>query len=571
MSDNVRAIKERVDLVSVVSRYLTLTKSGQGFKGRCPFHKDDTPSFTVSPEKGLWHCFGCGEGGDLFGFVMKIERLTFPEALERLASEAGITLERKGEGEKDRLRPALAEAAEHFARNLTDSKGGRRAREYLVSRGFDEASWGRYGLGYALSSWDDLKGKLGKRYGEKLLVDLGLLVSGKETSYDRFRDRVIFPIYDLANRPIAFGGRAFEGEPKYLNSPKTPLFDKGRELYGLSWARDEIARRQSAVLVEGYTDVLSLHQAGLANAVGSMGTALTQEQADLLGRFAKEVVVAYDRDAAGGAAALRGMQILRNSSLEVRVARFPEGDDPDSLVRRDGREAVEAALAEARPFHLVFIDALRERHSLADLSGKEAALAEARPFYQGLASLPLRQEIAGLVADLLDLPVERVMEDLGGRRALRRGEEAAPAQERWGEEEVILALLLRGEATWERVAAHAGPEDFSERHRPIVEAIAAAGEPFDTSQVVARLDEESARHASYLALAPVEFSDAEKAVTDALRRLVRLPEIEGRLASLRDDIRHSEAVGDRAKLDELQEAYRALVAEKVLRRRNGRG
>jgi len=205
-----------------------------------------------------------------------------------------------------------------------------------------------------------------------------------------------------------------------LNSPKTPLFDKGRELYGLSWARDEIARRQSAVLVEGYTDVLSLHQAGLTNAVGSMGTALTQEQADLLGRFAKEVVVAYDRDAAGGAAALRGMQILRNSSLEVRVARFPEGDDPDSLVRRDGREAVEAALAEARPFHLIFIDALRERHNLADLSGKEAALAEARPFYQGLASLPLRQEIAGLVADLLDLPVERVMEDLGGRRAPRR-------------------------------------------------------------------------------------------------------------------------------------------------------
>jgi DNA primase len=571
MSDNVRAIKERVDLVSVVSRYLTLTKSGQGFKGRCPFHKDDTPSFMVSPEKGLWHCFGCGEGGDLFGFVMKMERLTFPEALERLASEAGITLERKGDGEKDRLRPALAEAAEHFARNLADSKGGRRAREYLVGRGFDEASWGRYGLGYALSSWDDLKAKLGKRYGEKLLVDLGLLVSGKETSYDRFRDRVIFPIYDLANRPIAFGGRAFEGEPKYLNSPKTPLFDKGRELYGLSWARDEIARRQSAVLVEGYTDVLSLHQAGLANAVGSMGTALTQEQADLLGRFAKEVVVAYDRDAAGGAAALRGMQILRNSSLEVRVARFPEGDDPDSLVRRDGREAVEEALAEARPFHLVFIDALRERHNLADLSGKEAALAEARPFYQGLASLPLRQEIAGLVADLLDLPVERVMEDLGGRRALRRGEEAAPAKERWGGEEVILALLLRGEVAWERVAAHAGPEDFSEGHRPIVEAIAGAAEPFDPSQVIARLDEESARRASYLALAPVEFSDAEKAVTDALRRLVRLPEIEGRLASLRDEIRHSEAAGDRAKLDELQGAYRALVAEKVLRRRNGRG
>jgi DNA primase len=212
LRQDVQAIKERIDLVSVVSRYVTLTKSGSGHKGRCPFHKDDSPSFMVNGEKGLWHCFGCGEGGDVFGFLMKIERLSFIEAAQRLADEAGISLTSSREdGERDKLRGVIAAVAEYYAANLGNTAQGARARAYLESRGFDEAAWPRYGLGYALPGWENVKRAFGARFGQDVLLQAGLLVEGEKGTYDRFRDRTMFPIHDLSGRPIAFGGRAFEG------------------------------------------------------------------------------------------------------------------------------------------------------------------------------------------------------------------------------------------------------------------------------------------------------------------------------------------------------------------------
>jgi DNA primase len=567
---DVQQIKDRIDIVSVISRYLTLTKSGANYKGRCPFHKDDTPSFMVSPEKGLWHCFGCGEGGDVFAFLMKIEKISFPEAMERLASEVGISVKQRGDGEREKLRAINAAVADYFADNLTNKAAARKAREYLIGRGYEEDSWERFGLGYALPGWNQLRKHFLRTYQEKILLDLGLLVAGKESPYDRFRDRVIFPIYDLAGRPIAFGGRAFEGKPKYLNSPKTALFDKGRHLYGLSWAREALQARQQAILVEGYTDVLSLYQAGITHAVGSMGTALTQGQADLLGRFVEEVVIAYDRDAAGGAASLRGMQILRNSGLSVRVARLPQGDDPDSLVRRDGADRFLEIVNLAVPFHLFYIESLKERYDVRTLAGKEGALAEARSFYQGIASLPLRQEIAERLSEVLNLPVEGVVEDLSGRRSRRRpAKETQEPGPRWGAEEVILSLLLRGEVGWERVAAVASPDDFSPHYRPIVEALSMEGDPLDLSLLMQHLDEESTRRVSYLTLVPLRFTDVEKALQDALAKLVRLPAIEKRLVALRQEIKESEERGDRDRLDRLQRAYSVLVAERLSRRIDG--
>ncbi len=565
---DVQAVKERIDVAAVMSRYLSLVKSGQTYKARCPFHKDDTPSFVVSAEKGLWHCFGCGEGGDLFAFLMKIERISFPEALERLAAEAGVELKRRGDGERDELYAITARAAEFFSENLVRPSDGDKARQYLLGRGLSPEVWTRFGLGYALDRWDHLKAAFGKRYGTKVLIDLGLLVEGKENPYDRFRDRVMFPIYDLSSRPIAFGGRTFSGEPKYLNSPKTPIFDKGRTLYGLSWARDAIAAGRSAVLVEGYTDVLSLHLAGIGQAVGSMGTSLTQGQADLLARFADEVVIAYDRDTAGGAGALRGMTILRNSGLSVRVARLPEGDDPDSLVRREGKERMDGLLTEAVPFHLFYLESLSGRHDLRTLAGKEEALDEARPFYQEIASLPLRQEIAGHLADLVNLSVEQVMQDLSGRPSRRPGMEPGGESDRkWGAQEVILSLLLRGKADAQAVFSLVSPEAFTGAFRPIAEELSRASELTDLSLLMRDLDEESAKLSSFLALAPIEFSDAEKALGDAMARLVTLPAIERRLAGLREEIKQSEESGDRSRVDELQGTYRALVVQKLSRRK----
>ena len=570
---DVQAIKDRIDIVSVISRYLTLTKSGANYKGHCPFHKDDTPSFMVSPEKGLWHCFGCGEGGDVFAFLMKIEKLSFPEAAERLASEVGLSLNRREDGEREKLRAINSEIAAYFSANLADSAAGSRGREYLIGRGYEEETWEQFGLGYALPGWENLKKRFAKRYGEKLLLDLGLLVAGKDSPYDRFRDRVIFPIYDLAGQPIAFGGRAFEGEPKYLNSPKTALFDKGRHLYGLSWARDALRERHTAILVEGYTDVLSLHRAGVTHAVGSMGTALTQRQADLLARFAEEVVIVYDRDAAGGAASLRGMQILRNSGLSVRIATLPEGDDPDSLVRRDGAKRFLEIVDQAIPFHLSYLASLKERHDLTTIVGKERALTEARPFYQGIASLPLRQEIANRLSSLLELPVEGVIADLATGRVKRKPlEEVNRAEEKWGSQELILSLLLRKEVEWKRVRDVISMEDFSEQYRPIVKELALEGESFDLSAFLLRLDEESKRRVSSLVFAELTFTDVDKALQDALIKLVKRPAIERKLAALREELKDVEKKGDHERLNELQRAYSVLVTERLSRRGiNGAG
>ena len=280
MSDrtDIERVRSRLDIVAVVSRYLTLTKAGSSFKGRCPFHKDDTPSFVVSPEKGLWHCFGCGEGGDVFGFVMKIERLSFGEALERLAGEAGVRLSRSSSGEQESLHAVMDAASAYFQRALAESPRAARAREVLTARGFPQETWPRFALGYAEPSWDGLKRHLGRSFDLPSLESLGLVVRSEQRSYDRFRDRIMFAILDLAGRTIGFGGRAFDGSPKYLNSPATPLFDKGRQLYGISWARDALQASRSAVLVEGYTDVLSLHVVGIG-LIRTMTTPLTMPPA----------------------------------------------------------------------------------------------------------------------------------------------------------------------------------------------------------------------------------------------------------------------------------------------------
>jgi DNA primase len=524
---DVQAIKERIDMVALISRYVSLTKSGASFKGRCPFHKDDTPSFVVSAEKGLWHCFGCGEGGDVVGFLMKIERLSFVEAAARLAAEAGVAFATKEDGE-------------------------------------GEGTWKRYGLGYALPGWDGVKRAFGAKHGIDRLIQLGLLVDGEKGTYDRFRDRTIFPIYDLSNRPIGFGGRAFEGEPKYLNSPATPLFDKGRQLYGLSWARDRIKEEKRAILVEGYTDVLTLHEAGITHAVGSMGTALTSGQADLLGRFVEEVVIAYDRDAAGGAASVRGMQVLRNSGLSVRVARLEEGEDPDSLVRRHGTEAMLQAVEEAVPFHRFYLETLAALHDPKTVTGKERILAEARDFYRDVRSLPLRQEIARGIADLLDLPADGVGRELaGGARSVRLDVPVEVKEDRWGEEEILVSLLLRGDIDWKRISPDVTADDFSPIYRPIIEAVENLGGLPKLSDWLEDLDGATARRARELQLSENAFEgDTERAVQDAVDRLVRMPRLERQLAEVDTQIRACAEAGDWGRWEELTRQQRDLKLEK---------
>jgi DNA primase len=413
-----------------------------------------------------------------------------------------------------------------------------------------------YGLGYALPGWDAIKRSFSK-HGEAVLLKLGLLVQGDKGTYDRFRDRTIFPILDLSGRPVGFGGRAFgDQQPKYLNSSQTPLFDKGRLVYGISWARERMSLTRTAVLVEGYTDVLSLHQADIRNAVGSMGTSLTQGQAELLKRFVDEVIIAYDQDAAGSAASLRSMQILRNFGLDVRVAQLPAGEDPDGFVRKHGSEAMQQVLNAALPFHEFFIESLKARHDVATIHGKERLLEDAREFYGAIRSSALREEIERQIARLVNLSIESVRRELPRRPSPQKEEGVAhELAEHWGVEEHLLALVLRGEISWESISSHIGIDDFSELNRPIAQHLATG--IIDLSDLMGELDEEGARRASFYALAPLEI-DVKQTIEDAKRWMGRLPAIEKRLAVIDSEITSSGEVEDWKRWDELMKEKQEL-------------
>lgn len=353
-------IRSRNRLEDVVGAYVALKRSGKSLTGLCPFHNEKTPSFSVSPTKQLYYCFGCGASGDVFDFVMQYERLDFVEAVKRLAERAGIVLEienetpsqRKSRQTRDTVLKINMLAARYFRYRLVKSKLAAEAREYLSSRGVSSESAERFLLGYALDKWDDLCSLLTRRgFSEEIAVQSGLVKMGRTSAYDVFRDRVVFPIRDPSGRVIGFGGRVLpirgESQPKYINSPETPLFNKSRVLYGIDVARDSIKRLEKAIIVEGYMDVISCHQHGFSNVVASLGTSLTREQARLLSRYTPEVVILYDADTAGQEATLRGLELLRREGLRVKVVTLAEGDDPDSFLRKNGESALQDLLDSA--------------------------------------------------------------------------------------------------------------------------------------------------------------------------------------------------------------------------------
>ncbi len=346
-------IRDRLDIVEVIGQYVRLEKAGTRYKGLCPFHQEKTPSFNVDPERGFYHCFGCGEGGDLFSFVMKQEGVTFPEAMRTLARRAGVELDADPmAGEKRRRRELLERAhqvaAERFRRNLFGHPAAEPARTYIAGRGFSRATIDRFGLGFALDAWDDVLNALAAAgINPAVAEEAGLIKRGERGShYDTFRNRIIFPIADSTGRVIAFGGRTMDPEnpAKYLNSPETPLFHKRQALYALNLARQAIAQEKRALIVEGYTDVISLHQAGIENVVAGLGTALTAQQLELLGRHADEVVLVYDADAAGARAALSNLEVVQSVDIASSLVVLPENTDPDEFVRENGPEAFRALL-----------------------------------------------------------------------------------------------------------------------------------------------------------------------------------------------------------------------------------
>ncbi len=354
-------IRDRVALSSVVGRRVRLIRKGREHSGLCPFHNEKTPSFTVSDDKGFFHCFGCGAHGDVIGFVMKSEGLAFREAVERLSAEAGIAMpvERPEEREREQRSQSLGEVVElatRFYEQQLRASGGRAALDYLRGRGLDDKTIARFRLGYAPAASGALKAALAKAsVPEDRMIAAGLLKKPEDgrDSFDYLRDRVVFPIFDRRGRVIAFGGRIMgDGQPKYLNSPETELFHKGRSLYGLHLAREAAHKAGEVVVVEGYMDVIAMAEAGLAHAVAPLGTALTEEQIQELWKLAPEPILCFDGDAAGQRAAARAADRvlpLLKPGRSVRFVQLPPGDDPDSLVRKKGGQALRDMLATAQP------------------------------------------------------------------------------------------------------------------------------------------------------------------------------------------------------------------------------
>ncbi len=343
--ETIERIKQENDIVDVISETVRLKRSGRNYMGLCPFHGEKSPSFSVSQDKQIYKCFGCGEAGNVLTFVMKQKNLNFIESCKLLAERANIPLN-LGNGEesevvkkKELLYKINVEAARYFFSNLQKDKN---AKEYFTNRGMKEVTIKRFGLGYAKDGWQNLRMYLKKKgFNEALMLEAGLVIrSQKGTIYDRFRNRVMFPVFNIKGEVIGFGGRVLDdSKPKYLNSPETLVFQKGTNLYGLNFAIKNKIEDRYFIIVEGYMDLISLHQYGITNVVASLGTALTVNQARLLKRYADKVIISYDADVAGQTATLRGLEILKEAGFDVRVLQIPQGKDPDEFVRSNGREA----------------------------------------------------------------------------------------------------------------------------------------------------------------------------------------------------------------------------------------
>ncbi len=399
--DKLLEIKDAARIEEVVGQYVQLTQKGRNLLGLCPFHSETKPSFTVAPDKGIFYCFGCGAGGNVISFLMQHQRLSFPEAAQELARRYGIplTLKELGpEGSQQTKKRTLAyeinAAAASFYEATLNSAAGKPGRDYLKKRGLSAEVIKAFHLGYAVDDWDALRRHLqGRNLSMEAAQEAGLLMPRTSGGfYDRFRNRIIFPIFDRQSRVIAFGGRIIgAGEPKYLNSPESQLYHKGRSLYGLPQASEALRTSGTALVVEGYLDLISLQNHGIANVLATLGTALTREQVRLLKNLADKVVLVYDGDAAGVKAMVRAFPLFAQEGLPVRALALPAGQDPDDYARAQGVEIFQTAWDSAHPWFTFLLEHLMAAHGL-DVEGRVRILEELRPYFQAISE-PVEQDL----------------------------------------------------------------------------------------------------------------------------------------------------------------------------------
>ena len=574
--DVVEEVRARADIVDVIGELVALKKSGREYKANCPFHEERTPSFYVVPDKGFYKCFGCGKSGDVFSFVMERQGMDFVEAVKHVAARAGVEVREVGrQREEEDPHRALYEinafAHAWFRERLLDRETGAAAQAYLKRRGIGAEVAERFGLGYAPDEWRALRDRAAKLgYDEAQLLEVGLLNTSERSPepFDRFRGRIVFPIESLAGKVIAFGGRVLDGDdkgPKYLNSPETPIYHKGHHLYGLSWARNAIRREESALLVEGYMDVVSLAATGFEHVVAPLGTSLTPEQAKLLSRYCTRVLLLFDSDRAGLKATFRAGDLLLEAGLHPAVVTLPPGEDPDTLVRSKGADALQALVDDAVDVLDRKLRILDERDYFSSIERTRAAVDRLLPTLRAATDPALRDIYVAKVADrtgvrreTLEAEMARTRPAPGAPRPEPRPA-AAPRPDarmrRHGAERKLLQVMVRGAEWVERAAELISPEDFFDPyHRTIFQAL--LDDP-EMRSPPASMDPVAAQRLDEILEDPEELTHGIEVFTQSVNR-IRVLALDRRIQDLQRRI--EAASSDDEKL-ELTSAKAALARE----------
>ena len=567
----VEKIRERIRIEEVVQEYTTLKRSGTKLKGLCPLHQEKTPSFYVDPDKQLFYCFGCGKGGDLFTFLMEVEGLTFPEAVERLAKRAGISIEKRSSRSRS-IRSKLISACEFanaYFRNIIASPEGKRAREYLERRGILPETAEKFQLGY--SNGRLLQYAKNRSFPIEHLVSAGILIK-KEKTYERFIRRVIFPIKDVAGRTVGFAGRTLDTSKdiaKYINSPETPVYHKSDILYGLHLSKKEIARKDLAILVEGYFDIITLFQAGIQNVVAASGTAFTERQSQILSRFTKNVLLLFDGDEAGRKAALRIIPSLLSQGFNLKVLLLPGGKDPDEFVRKNGVDTLSRMIEEAPDFFNFLVDEAKSRgYDTSTPAGKRFLISFLKEYLSPIKSKATLFIYLQELSQVTGVPVDIVRQEFTG--SIQKEATAPPAKKKIQGEldkqcilEITFFLILSCLPEVAREEKKRIKLEYFYQYPGIAKRVLERlneGRPIPKE----KLPELFTDLASKAYIVREIFADVkfEKASFNETLKMLKLNHITRRLKAMESQIEEAEIAGDTAKLEELTRAYSQLSSEK---------
>ncbi len=577
----IEEIRNKSDIVKVVSEYLQLKKRGKNYLGLCPFHAEKDASFTVSPEKQIFHCFGCNEGGNAFAFLMKIENISFVEAVEELGIKVGVDVPSQkttshSRGEKDKLYQVMKLAADYFQSNLNGE-----ALAYLKERRISDKIKETFRLGFALPGWDNLfKHLVSRGVDPRLIEKSGLILprEGKSGYYDRFRNRLIFTISDQRGRILAFGGRSLgDEEPKYMNSSDTLIYHKGETLFGLNLSKDSIKKSKTAIMVEGYFDLITPFQSGITNIVATLGTALTTNQCKLLSRYCDTVILGFDADSAGGIAAERSIELLRNQGLKVKVAKLSGGKDPDEIINKLGREGFDNCLNSSLPYLEFKVNRTLSRHNLKEIEERGKALQEIAALLNTEKDPFVQKEYAKLIAPVLKTSTDTILSETKrfkqykkmGKGSLHKKTEK-PASKVHEAEKTIIAIASQNAGSLKILRDQLRVDDFSiPDTKKIAELMFSAKVESDNPAhfILDNLPEEGTRKflSGILMSDRLVHGSNDKQIMEDCINVIKGVRQKNKIELLKARIREAEKNGETQKVSQLLSALKSEISQSNVR------